>query len=114
MTETYRIAHYERNGHDIFQDWLDGLQYMKTRNTIQKRIDRVEDGNFGNHHSCRDGMSELVIDTARDTASTIPLSGMSLFFCYAQVIKAPSRKILTRPLIICAISRKGTEYHGCQ
>lgn len=64
MTETYRIAHYERNGHDIFQDWLDGLQDMKTRNNIQKRIDRVEDGNFGNHHSCRDGVSELVIDTA--------------------------------------------------
>lgn len=63
MTETYTIVHYERNGHDIFQEWLDGLRGMKARNAIQKRIDRIQDGNFGNHHSCRDGVSELVIDT---------------------------------------------------
>lgn len=62
MSDTFKIIHYERNGHDIFQDWLDGIKDYQGRNAIQKRIDRIEDGNFGNHHFCRDEVWELVID----------------------------------------------------
>ena len=62
MSETFTVVHYEHNGHDIFQDWLDGLKDYQVRNAIQKRIDRLECGNFGNHHFCRDGIWELVID----------------------------------------------------
>ena len=63
MPETYTIVHYERNGKDIFQDWLDSLRDFQGRNAIQKRIDRIEDGNFGEHRPCRDSVLELVINT---------------------------------------------------
>ncbi len=62
MSETFKVVHYERNGHDIFQNWLDNLRDYQARNAIQKRIDRIEYSNFGNHHFCRDEIWELVID----------------------------------------------------
>ena len=63
MSNTFKVVHYEYNGKDIFQEWLDNLRNLKARNAIQKRIDRIEDGNFGVHRSCRDNVWELVIDT---------------------------------------------------
>ena len=62
MYNTFKVVHYEHNGKDIFQEWLDNLRNLKARNAIQKRIDRIEIGNFGNHHFCRDEVWELVID----------------------------------------------------
>ena len=61
MTQEYKIVHYEKNGHDIFQEWLDKLRDLRGRNAIQKAIDRAEYGNFGDHKFCRDGVSELRI-----------------------------------------------------
>ena len=62
MPDAFKVVHYKRNGKDIFQDWLDDLRDTQGRITIQKRIDRIETGNFGVHHSCRDDVWELVID----------------------------------------------------
>lgn len=61
MSETYTIVHYERNGHDIFQDWLDGVKDLKAKTAIARIIKRVEKGSFGEHKPCRDGVWELVI-----------------------------------------------------
>lgn len=62
MTKIFETVHYERNGKDIFQNWLDDLRDIKARSAIQKRIDRIEDGNFGEHRPCRNGVSELIIN----------------------------------------------------
>ena len=62
MTQQFKIVHYERNGKDIFQEWLDKLRDFRIRNAIQNAIDRVEDGNFGVHRFCRENVWELVID----------------------------------------------------
>ena len=58
----YEIAHYEENGHDIYQEWLDNLRDMRGRTAIIRAVKRAENGNFGVHHFCRDGVWELVID----------------------------------------------------
>ena len=63
MAQSYKIVHYERNGKDIFQDWLDGLKDLRGRNAIQKAVDHMEDGHFGVHKPCRNGVWELVLDT---------------------------------------------------
>lgn len=58
----FTIVHYERNGKDIFQNWLDGLRDLRVKTAIARTIKRIEKGNFGIHRSCRNGVSELVID----------------------------------------------------
>ena len=62
MNTQYRIVHYERNGKDIFQDWLDNLRDLRARNAIQNAIDRIGDGNFGVHRFCRESVWELVFN----------------------------------------------------
>ena len=58
-----QILHYlTAEGRDLFQDWLDRLRDMRARVAIQRRIDRLVLGNFGDHRFCRDGVWELRID----------------------------------------------------
>jgi putative addiction module killer protein len=57
------IRHYvTASGGDPYQQWLDGLKDVKGRVIIQRRIDRVANGNFGDCRFCRDGVWELRID----------------------------------------------------
>ena len=62
MPEQYTVFHYERDGKDIFQEWLDNLRDMQGRTAILRRIQRIKTGNLGSNHFCRDGVWELVID----------------------------------------------------
>jgi putative addiction module killer protein len=57
------ILHYlTASGNDPYQQWLDTLKDLKGRVAIQRRVDRVEGGNFGDHKFCQDGVWELRID----------------------------------------------------
>ena len=60
MTQ-YKIVHYERNGHDIFQEWLDDLRDIQGKDAINRTLEKVLGGNFGDHKFCRDGVWELRI-----------------------------------------------------
>ena len=59
MTQKYTVIHYEKNGHDVFQEWLDDLKDIKAQTAIDRIIQRLEDGNFGDHKFCHDGVYEL-------------------------------------------------------
>lgn len=59
----YKVVHYEENGKDIFQNWLDSLKDLQARTLIARKVKRIENGNFGEHRFCRDGVWELVINT---------------------------------------------------
>ena len=57
------IRHYlTASGDDPYQRWLDGLKDLKGRVIVQRRVDRVVAGNFGDHKFCQDGVWELRID----------------------------------------------------
>jgi len=57
------IRHYvSASGRDPYQQWLDKLKDLKGRVAIQRRLDRMADGNFGDHKFCRNGVWELRID----------------------------------------------------
>ena len=57
------ILHYlTASGDDPYQLWLDALKDLKGRVAIQRRVDRVEHGNFGDRKFCQDGVWELRID----------------------------------------------------
>ena len=59
----YEIRHYltadEKN---VYLDWLRKLRDTTVRIAINRRVNRVELGNFGDHKFCRDGVWELRID----------------------------------------------------
>ncbi|HEY4046245.1 MAG TPA: type II toxin-antitoxin system RelE/ParE family toxin [Acidobacteriaceae bacterium] len=50
------------DGHFPYDEWLDGLRDQRARYSIQKRIDRVEEGNFGDCKPVGEGVHELRID----------------------------------------------------
>jgi putative addiction module killer protein len=47
---------------DEYRDWIDGLKDRAGRARILVRIDRLIDGNPGQHRDLTDGVSELKID----------------------------------------------------
>ncbi|OGG41232.1 addiction module killer protein [Candidatus Kaiserbacteria bacterium GWA2_50_9] len=59
-----QVLHYlDSRGHDVYQDWLDGVRDITGRVAVQRRIDRIVDtGNLGSHSFCRDGVWELKVD----------------------------------------------------
>jgi putative addiction module killer protein len=59
----YEIRHYlTPNEKDVFMAWRRQLRDGKAKIAIDRRINRIELGNFGDHRFCRDGVWELRID----------------------------------------------------
>jgi len=57
------LRHYlTSTGRDPYQSWLDRLKDLRARVAIQRRVDRVAAGHFGDHKPCRDGVWELRVD----------------------------------------------------
>ena len=59
----YEIRHYlTSDAKDIYLDWMRKQRNTTARIAIDRRVNRVEQGNFGDHKFCRDGVWELRID----------------------------------------------------
>lgn len=59
----YEILHYmASDGHDLYVNWMSKLRDTTARIAIDRRVNRVALGNFGDHKFCRDGVWELRID----------------------------------------------------
>lgn len=59
----YEIRHYlTPEQRDVYLEWHRKLRDLKARIAIDRRIYRIELGNFGDHRFCRDGVWELRID----------------------------------------------------
>ena len=59
----FEIRHYlTEDDKDIYLDWLRKQRDTVARIAIDRRINRIELGNFGDHKFCRDGVWELRID----------------------------------------------------
>ena len=50
---------------EVFENWLKRLGDRRARVSIVSRIERIEDGNFGDHKSVGDGVSELRINVGK-------------------------------------------------
>lgn len=58
-----QIRHYlDPNGRDCFAEWRNQVRDTKARIAIDRRIMRLELGNFGDHKPLREGVWELRID----------------------------------------------------
>jgi len=60
--DKFEIRHAVVDGHDLYQEWMDGLRDARARVAVLRRVDRVAQGNFGDHKYCSDGVWELRID----------------------------------------------------
>jgi putative addiction module killer protein len=59
----YEIRHYlTKNEKDVFMEWRRQLRDASARIAVDRRIGRMELGNFGDHKFCRDGVWELRIE----------------------------------------------------
>lgn len=59
----FEIRHYlTRNGDDPIADWLRKLRDMQAKAAIIRRLNRLEQGNFGDFKPLREGVHELRID----------------------------------------------------
>ena len=55
-----KIEYYRApNGKEPFTEWLESIQDKRTQNRIDKRLERLEDGNAGDCQSVGDGVFEL-------------------------------------------------------
>ena len=50
---------------DTFENWLKKLRDQRAKVAMASRIERMEDGNFGDHRSVGGGVSELRIDVGK-------------------------------------------------
>ena len=58
----YEIRHYQtQSDRDVYIEWRSQLRDTKARIAVDRRINRIELGNFGDHKFCRDGVWELRI-----------------------------------------------------
>ena len=46
---------------EVFDDWFEGLRDLPGKRRVQARIDRAEDGNFGDCEPVGEGVSEMRI-----------------------------------------------------
>ena len=59
----YEVRHYiTPEGTDPTQTWLSSLRDVVARVALVKRLNRLEQGNFGDHKYCRGGVWELRVD----------------------------------------------------
>ncbi len=45
-----------------FREWLESIQAPNAYDQVRLRLDRVEEGNLGNHHGVGEGVFELVVN----------------------------------------------------
>ena len=50
---------------ETFERWIRGLRDQQAKVSILSRIERIEDGNFGDHRSVGGGVSELRLSVGK-------------------------------------------------
>jgi putative addiction module killer protein len=60
------IRHYlTRSEKNLFMEWRQKLRDTKAKIAIDRRVNRMELGNFGDYKPCRGGVWELRIDVGQ-------------------------------------------------
>jgi putative addiction module killer protein len=75
----YEIRHYlSADGKDIYLEWLRTVRDPIAKVQLVKRVNRIEQGNLGDHKFCRDGVWELRIDIGAGYRVYYALSGLNV------------------------------------
>jgi putative addiction module killer protein len=88
----HEIRHYvDDHGHDRFAAWRERIRDAKARVAVDRRILRMELGNFGDHKALREGVWELRVDVG---------PGYRIYYAYAA---------LTIVLLLCGGDKRGQD-----
>lgn len=72
----YEIRHYlTPDEKDVYLDWLKQVRDTVAKIAVVRRVNRIEQGNFGDHKFCRDGVWELCIDVGAGYRVYYAISG---------------------------------------
>lgn len=75
----FELRHYlTTDERDIYTDWLCRVRDTKAKVAIARRVNRVEQGNFGDHRFCRDGIWEMRVDVGGGYRLYYALSGKAV------------------------------------
>ncbi|CAN7677855.1 MULTISPECIES: type II toxin-antitoxin system RelE/ParE family toxin [Duganella] len=77
---------------ELFSSWFSRLKDRRARACIQVRIDRAEDGNFGDHKSVGNGVSEMRIDYGPGYRVYYTLRGTTMIILLAAGDKSSQAK----------------------
>ena len=75
----YEIRHYlTPDAKDLYRDWLRQQRDTTAKIAVVRRVARIEQGNFGDHKFCRDGVWELRIDVGAGYRVYYAIAGKQL------------------------------------
>lgn len=77
---------------EVFDDWFNSLKDRAARARIQARIDRAEDGNFGDCKPVGEGVSEMRIHAGAGYRVYFKQIGMEIFVLLAGGNKATQQQ----------------------
>jgi putative addiction module killer protein/probable addiction module antidote protein len=105
----YEVRHYfTREGRDLYSHWRDGIRDRQAAIAIDRRVNRLELGNFGDCKPCRDGVWELRIDTGPGLGSITQSQERPWCCCFALETSERSQAISTAHAYIGATGKEGT------
>lgn len=97
----YKIEHYLSfaDNQDIYFDWLSRLRDKQAKIAIIRRMTRVENGNFGDHKYCREGVWEMRIDIGPGYRIYYALAGQRVLLLLCGGDKRTQDADITRSVI---------------
>lgn len=98
---TYKIEHYLSSAgeQDPYTVWLSRLRDKQAKVAIIRRMMRIENGNFGDHRYCRDGVWEMRIDVGPGYRIYYALAGQRVVLLLCGGDKRTQDTDITRSVI---------------
>ena len=81
---------------EVFENWLKRLRNQTARVSIVSRIERIEDGNFGDHRSVGGGVSELRIKVGKGYRIYYTIRGRTLVILLSGGDKSSQQRDIRR------------------
>lgn len=83
---------------DVYREWIDALKDRAGRARVLVRVDRLIQGNPGQHRSLTDGVSELKVDVGPGYRVYYAQRGTRLLLLLAGGDKSTQRKDLAKAI----------------
>lgn len=94
---------------NIFEDWFCGLRDKTVKARIQVRIDRAEDGNFGDHKTVSDGVSEMRLHYGAGYRLYYTQIGVTVYLLLVGGDKSTQNQDIEQAIAIAQQLRKNTK-----